>query len=228
VPIEAIMTPRTEVAWLDVKDSIADVRRKVMESGKSRFPVAQGSLDNVLGVVRAKDLLARALGALDKHPLDLRSSLQPSLFVPGTISTLDMLQRFKESTVHLALVIDEYGGLQGVVTMTDVVNKLLGGEFLTEGAPKPNAVRREDGSWLLDGMMTIDEIKETLAIKALPGEDEGDFQTLGGFMMRQIGRIPAPADHFEVDGLRFEVMDMDGRRVDKVLVMPETPPEKPE
>jgi putative hemolysin len=218
--VEAIMTPRVEVTWFDVDDSQETVRHKINQSGRSRFPVCQGSLDNVLGVVRAKDLLARTLAG---QPFDLRASLLNPLFVPGTVSALKMLELFKESTFHLALVIDEYGGLQGVLTIADVVEEIIGGELLSAESEQPRAVQRDDGSWLLDGLMAIDEVKEVLGLRELPGENEGDYQTLGGFIMAQFGRIPEAADHLELAGLRFEVVDMDGHRVDKVLVMPAPP-----
>jgi putative hemolysin len=227
--VEAILRPRTEVTWLDIEDSREDIERKIRESGRSRFPVAQGGLDNVLGIVQARDLLTRLLS---HEPLDLNACLQPPLFVPGTITVLKLLSSFRESNTQLALVLDEYGGLQGMVTITDVIEEMVGGS-LGEGETEPRAVRRDDGSWLLDGLMPIQEVKDTLSIRdALPGEDDGDYKTLGGFMMNQIGHIPISSDHIEALGWRFEVIDMDGHRVDKVLVAPQQtdplPPQPPD
>ena len=215
VNVETLMTPRRDVVWLDVDDFLEEVRRKVNQSGRSRFPVAHGHLENVLGVVRAKDLLARSLAG---EPFDLRRAMQPAVFVPASMSALDMLQRFKETGMHIVLVIDEFGGMQGVVTMSDILDEIIGGEYLTSETPEPHAVQREDGSWLLDGLTPIDEVKDTLNLRELPGEEDGDFTTLGGFMMHQIERIPTSADQVKVGSLCFEVVDMDGHRVDKVLV----------
>lgn len=220
--VEAILTPRTEVTWLDVSDTPDEIRHKLKESGRSRFPVAQDSLDNVLGIVQTKDLLNRLLSG---EPFDLRVAVQRPLFVPGSVSALKLLQAFKGANMEMALVLDEYGGLQGLVTITDVLEKIVGGGYLVEETAEPRAIRRADGSWLLDGLMPISEVKDVLALReALPGEDEGDYQTLGGFVMSQIGRIPISSDNFEAVGMRFEVVDMDGHRVDKVLVSPLPPP----
>lgn len=220
VSLEALMTPRRDVVWLDVADSPEEVRRKVNTSGRSRFPVAHGNLENVLGVVQAKDLLARTLAG---EPFDLRQAMQPAMFVPGSLSALDMLQRFKAMGVRMALVIDEFGGLQGVITMSDIMDEIIGGEFLTSETPEPHAVQREDGSWLLDGLMSVDEVKEVLNLRELPGEEDGDFSTLGGFMMHQFGRIPSTSDRVDIGSLCFEIVDMDGHRVDKVMVRLITP-----
>lgn len=223
LPVEAIMTPRTDVAWLDVSDSPDVIRHKINASGRSRFPVARGDLDNVLGVVRAKDLLARSLTG---KPLDLRASMHTPLFVPATVSALRMFHHFKQSSMDMALVIDEFGGMQGVVTMADVLDEIVGGEFLPSEAPQPRVTRREDGTWLIDGLMAVDEVKATLGIRDLPGEASGDYATLGGLIMSAIGRIPEPGDHVDIARMRFEVVDMDGHRVDKVLVTP-LPPAEP-
>lgn len=220
VNLEAVMTPRRDVVWLDADDPPEEVRRKVNASGRSRFPLAHGNLENVLGVVHAKDLLARSLAG---EPFNLRQAMQPAMFVPSSLSALDMLQRFKTMGVRLALVIDEFGGLQGIVTMSDIMDEIIGGEFLTSETPEPHAVQREDGSWLLDGLMSIDEVKDVLNLRELPGEEDGDFTTLGGFMMHQFGRIPSASDQVNVGSLCFEVVDMDGHRVDKVLVRLVTP-----
>ncbi|MBO9308762.1 MAG: HlyC/CorC family transporter, partial [Chloroflexi bacterium] len=222
VRVGALMTPRTEVTWFEVNEPIESVREKLLKSGKSRFPVARGSLDNVIGVVRAKDLLARALAG---EPLDLTACLQPPLFVPETLTALEMLNRFRDANTHIALIIDEYGGLRGVVTIADVLAEIVGGKYFEEEAAEPEAVQREDGSWLVDGMMTIDEFAELFPTLRLPAESEREYQTLGGYLMSQFGRIPQIGDLHEADGLRFEVVDMDGYRVDRVLVSPLPPSE---
>jgi putative hemolysin len=213
--VRSLMTPRREVAWLEINDSPETIRRKLKESERSRYPVCQGNLDNVLGTVRAKDLLAEMLAG---RPLDLQSALRRTLFVPEMMPALRALERFKQAGNHIAIVIDEHGGTQGLVTHHDILEAIAGEiKPVTEADDLP-AVRREDGSWLLDGALPVHEFKEILGLRKLPGEDHGEYHTLGGFIMFTLGRIPAVSDHFEFGGMRFEVMDMDSRRVDKVLV----------
>jgi putative hemolysin len=214
--VSTIMTPRTEIVWLDLEDSPEETRRKITESAHTQFPVGQGSLDNILGVVQAKGLLSRCLA---RQPHDLKAVLQRALLVPETKPVLQVIELFRESRMHIALVIDEYGGLQGMVTINDILEGIVG-DLPAVGEAPPGAVQREDGSWLLDGLMPVDEFKEILQIDELPGEDRGYYHTLGGFVMTRLGHIPSAADHFEWAKFRFEVVDMDGRRVDKVLVAP--------
>lgn len=213
----SLMTPRPDIAWLDIDDPPEEIRRKLITSPYSRFPVCQGSLDNVLGEVEARDLLARSLCG---EPFDLRDMLRKPLYVPETMPALKVLEAFKKSGTQMALVIDEYGSIQGLVTLKDILEAIVGDIPSAEELAEPQAVRREDGSWLLDGMLPIEEFKELLGIEELPGEDQGLYQTVAGFVITQLGRIPVAADHFEWGNLRFEVMDMDGNRVDKVLVTP--------
>ena len=217
------MTPRTEIVWLDVDASPEEIRRTVTESVHSRFLVAQESLDNVLGVVHAKDLLARAFVG---QPIDLMALAQQPLYVPESMRALHVLELFKQSGTHIALVVDEYGGIQGLVTPSDILEAIVGDIPSAEELREPQAVQREDGSWLLDGMLSVDEFKELFQLRALPGEEQGVYQTLAGFVIMHLGRIPSAADHFEWGGLRFEVVDMDGNRVDKVLVMPVAAPDR--
>jgi putative hemolysin len=211
--VDALMTPRTEIVWLDLGDTSDEIQHKFTSSGYSRFPVCQGNLDNVLGVVQIVDLLARRL---EGQPVDLSALLQAPQFVPETASASGVLELFKESGVSLALVIDEYGGIQGLVTVDDIVKEIVGDIELD----RPKIIQREDGSWLIDGMLPVDEFKELFEISKLPGERRDRYQTVGGFVMSYLGRIPSSADHFETGGLYIEVIDMDGKRVDKVLVMP--------
>ncbi len=217
--VSALMRPWTEIVWLDVNDSAEEIRRTMTDSSYSRFPVCDGGLDHVLGVVQAKELLVRSLAG---QPLDLKAALKKPLFVPESMPASKLLELFKGSGTHLALVIDEYGGLAGLVTINDIVEEIVGDIELGE----PEAVQRQDGSWLLDGMLLVDDFKELFNISKL--SDEGEYQTLGGFVMMQMGRIPSAGDRFEWDRFRFEVMDMDGNRVDKVLVQvkPEEPPDQ--
>lgn len=210
-----VMTPRTQIAWLDLQSTTDQIRQKIISSGHSCFPVADGSLDEVSGVVSAKDILAHLLAGA---PLDLRASMQQPLFVPRTLSVLEVLDSFKKSGKHIALVVDEYGGIEGLLTHHDILEAIAGDIPLGSAAAEPKAVKRHDGSWLLDGMLSVDEFKEIFRLASLPGEKRDAYQTLGGFVFTQMGRIPSVSDAFEWQGLRFEVVDMDGKRIDKVLV----------
>ena len=205
--VNALMTPRNEIVWLDVNDSALEIRRKVQESPFSRFPVAEDSLDGMLGVVKAKDLLLADL----KDGKDLRQIARPPIHIPETAFGSRALEMFRESKRELMLVVDEFGVVQGLITLADILEEIVGA---FEGGPQ--ATQRQDGSWLLDGMLPNDEFKEIFNLRHLPDEEE--FETLGGFVMMQLGRIPQAADQFEWNGLVFEVMDMDGKRVDKVQV----------
>ncbi|MBE9128241.1 MULTISPECIES: hemolysin family protein [unclassified Coleofasciculus] len=215
--VSALMTPRPDIIWLDLDDTSEVNRNKIIGSSHTRFPVCQGSIDNVLGVVQVTTLLGRCLVG---HPLDLTACLKQPLFVPESTRALRVLELFKKSGPHLALVVDEYGVIQGLVTLNDLLEALVGDIPSVDDRDEVQAVQREDGSWLVDGMLSIDEFRRLFKIEELPGEQRGNYHTLGGFVITHLGRIPAAAEHFEWGGLRFEVMDMDGNRVDKVLVMP--------
>ena len=215
--VSAVMTPRTEIVWLDREASALEIRRTITESAHSRFLVADGSLDNVLGVVHSKDLLAHILG---EQVVNLEATLQQPLYVPESMRALKVLELFKQSGTHIALVIDEYGGIQGLVTPSDILEAIVGDLPEAGEQVEPLAVQREDGSWLVDGMLPVDEFKDLFDLGELPGEDQGIYQTLAGFVVMQLGRIPAATDYFVWEGLKIEVVDMDGNRVDKVLVTP--------
>ena len=216
-PVNALMTPRPDIVWLDLEDSAEENRNKMIDSGHSRFPVCQGGLDNVLGLMHVPDLLGRTLSG---QPLDLTVSLRQPVFVPESTRGLKVLELFKQTGIHMALVVDEYGVIQGLVTLNDIMVEIVGDVPSVDDLEEPQAVQRDDGSWLLDGMLPVDEFFEIFEIDELLGEHRGSYQTLGGFVITHLGRIPAAADHFEWQGMRFEVMDMDGNRVDKVLVIP--------
>ena len=207
--IYSLMTPRTDVVYLDIEDSIEEIRQKIAESEFSRFPVRQDSLDTILGIVKTRDLLVRSLSGGE---IKLKDLLKPAFFIPETMFASRALEIFKEKGTELLLVIDEFGGLQGLLTINDILEEIVG-QIETE---EPQATQRQDGSWLLDGMLGVDEFKEIFKIHALPHEDE--YETLSGFVMVSLGQVPQAADQFEWHGFRFEVIDMDGRRVDKVLV----------
>ena len=212
--ISAFMTPRTQIVCFDIEDSPEDIRRKVAGCQHSRFPVVKESLDNVLGIVRAKDLLNQVLSG---QTVDLRALLHPPLFVPESMTALKVLELFKQQRTHLALIADEYGGIHGMITHNDILEDITG-YVPTGGVAEPQAVQRDDGSWLVDGLLSIDELKELFELDKLPDEEHGHYQTVGGLVMAQIRSIPTAGQWFDCAGLRFEVMDMDGRRVDKVLV----------
>lgn len=217
-PINALMTPRPDIVWLDLDDSAEENRRKMLDSSHSRFPVCQGGLDNVLGVMHVTDLLARSLSA---QPLDLTVGLRQPVFVPESTRGLKILELFKQTGIHLSLVVDEYGVIQGLVTLNDIMVEIVGDVPSAGEQEEPQAVQREDGSWLLDGMLPVDEFFEIFEINELPTEHRGSYQTLGGFVITHLGKIPSATDNFDWEHLRFEVMDMDGNRVDKVLVTPQ-------
>ncbi len=214
--VYSLMTPRPDIVWLDIEDSIEDIRQKIAECNYSRFPVRQGSLDAIIGIVKARDLLVRSL---NNEPIQLRELLKPAFFVPETMLASRGLEILKEKGTDILLVIDEFGALQGLLTINDILEEIVGEMEMDE----PQATQRQDGSWLLDGMLEVDEFRELFDMPPLPHESE--YETLSGFIMMSLGRVPQPADHFEWHGLRFEVVDMDGRRVDKVLVT--TLPQRP-
>src|SRR5919106_4135470 len=211
----ALMTPRTQIVWLDLNDSAVEIRKKISESGHSRFPVCRGGLDDVVGVAQAKDLLASALAG---KTIDLGDLLQQPAFVPRSMGALEVLEHIKASGSHLVLVVDEYGGIEGLLTHHDILEAIAGEMPLGKTPVESKAVQRSDGSWLLDGMLTVDEFKEIFHLDSLPGEKRDAYQTLGGFLFTQMGRVPSVPDRFEWNDLCFEIVDMDGKRIDKVLV----------
>lgn len=206
--VSSLMTPRTEIVWLNLHDSREENRRKMVESGFSRFPVCDGDLDHVVGLIQAKDILARIF---TNEELDLKPIVIDPIYVPESMSASKVLELFRERSLHMAFVIGEHGGLEGLVTTQDILEAIVGEPEVQE------AVQRKDGSWLLDGMMTVDDVKDQLDVAELPGEYDR-FETLSGFVMAQLGDVPKEGDSFEWGNYRFEVVDMDGLRVDKVMV----------
>lgn len=213
--VTALMTPRPKMVWLNLDDPDEVNWRKILASGHSQFPVYQKHRDNVLGVVHIKALWAHAAFSL---PMSLKNLLTPMVTVPDKAFATTVLEQFKKTGKHVALVVDEFGSIQGLVTLIDVLEAIVGELPDQMRRAQPEAKRREDGSWLIDATLTAGEIKELLKLRELPGEDEADFQTLGGFVVTQLGRIPSAGDYFDWAGWRFEVVDMDRNRVDKVLV----------
>jgi putative hemolysin len=212
-PVRSIMTPRLELVWLDVDASPDDIARTVRESGHSRFVVGKGSLDDVLGVVHVRSLLDACLAG---RSLDLQAALRPMLVVPDTMPASRALEALRQARVSMALVVDEYGEVEGVVTAEDVLEALVGDMPERRLGEEPDIVRREDGSLLMEGMLPIDEVKLALGFESLP--EETTYQTLAGFILAQLGRVPEEGQSVVYGGWRFEVVDMDGRRIDKVLL----------
>ena len=223
--IDSIMTPRTEIEWIDLDEPFEVILEQVINSNHNRFPVAIGELDNVQGMLQGKDLLSKSLNGSQPS---ISSLLQPPLFVPDSTSALKALDLIKEAGAHAALVIDEFSGVLGMVTLYDVLKSIVGSIPTAGEEEEIQVVQREDGSWLFDGLLDIDDVKEILGIEILPEEDRVGFQTLGGFMMTMLDSIPEVGQHFDVNDMRFEVMDMDGKRVDKVLVIPLSTNDQPD
>ncbi len=220
--IGSMMIPRAEIVWLDEADPLDALLERMASSGRTRFPVCRGSLDDVRGVLATASLLQPL--ARGERP-EISQHLQAPVFVPETLSGMELLEHFKLAGTDIVFVVDEYGAVQGVITERDLLEAITG-EF---GAPTDEdawAIRRDDGSWLMDGLIPVPEMKDRLEIKDLPEEDRGRYNTLAGMIMLLLGRLPRTTDAVLWDGWRFEVVDLDGKRVDKVLVQKvETPGE---
>ncbi len=201
----SIMTPRHEVVWLDLSRPAEDLQRTIIESGMSRFPAAEGSLDQFVGIIEVKNLVASCLAG---KPVDLRSEVREVPVFPETTSALEILHQFQERKTEFGIVVDEYGGFEGIVTVSDLAMRVLG---LEENV---TLVAREDGSWLVDAMMNFDDFASAVHLRL----EHCEYDTVAGFVLAKLGRVPRVADHFQAGGFRFEIVDMDGRRVDKVLV----------
>lgn len=224
--ISSLMVPRPDIVWLDVADGIEANLRRVADSEHSRFPVCRNGPDEVLGFVHTKQLLAQSLRG---GPIDLAANLQEMLYVPETLTGMELLENFRSSNTQIALVIDEYGEVQGLITLHDLLEAITG-EFSTGDIEDSWAYQREDGSWLLDGLIPTPELKDRLALRTLPEEERERYQALSGMLMLMLGRMPQTGDTVVWENWRFEVVDMDGKRVDKVLAsqVPLTPPADPE
>lgn len=213
-PVRGIMTARGDVDWLNIHSTPDDLMKQIQDARHSAYPVCDGSLDHALGVIRAKDLLDQAYRG---QGIDLRAVMQEAAILPETASILSVLEKIKHTSIHMGFVVDEYGVLEGIVTELDILESIVGelpDDDETSIPAEPTVVRR-DGSLLMDGSTAIDEVKNQLHLQHLPGEET--YHTLGGVVLGKIGRIPRTGDVFEYDGWLFEVVDMDGRRVDKVL-----------
>jgi putative hemolysin len=213
--VRSIMTPRMDMKWLNIDDQPREQMKVIRSSGYSRFPVARGDMEEILGIVHAKDLLNASFDGLS---LSVGVVMRAPLVVPDTTPVLRLLDQFKRARQNIAVVVDEYGSVEGLVSITDIIESVTG-ELPGRGREmiaKP--LQRKDGSWLIDGMMPIDEVEALTGLKDMRGE--GDFQTIAGFMLDRLGHVPVIGDIFHWEGARFEVAGMDGRRIDKAVVTP--------
>ncbi|MBS3932782.1 MAG: HlyC/CorC family transporter [Truepera sp.] len=213
--VATLMRPRREVVWLDLEASLEALRETLARYPYSRLVVARGSLDQVAGVVHTRDLL---LTCLSGESVSLEAVIQKPLYILESLPVLKLLEQFKSTGMPFAVVVDEYGSVEGVITLNDLLEGLVGDLPMLDHQDVPMIVPREDGSWLLDGLLSTDELKDLIGTAALPQEEEHDFYTLGGFLVTNLGRIPTIGEVFLWGEWRFEVVDMDGTRVDQVLL----------
>jgi putative hemolysin len=222
-PISSLMIPRADIVYLDTRLPLEENLKRVTVSEHSRFPVCQGGLDDVLGILSAKYLLNQTLRG---EPPDLTAQLVPVVYVPESLSGMDLLEHFRASSTQMVLIIDEYGEINGLITLQDVLEAVTG-EFSPRNPEDAWAVQREDGSWFLDGLIPIPELTDRLGIRNIPEQDKGHYHTLGGLVMWLSGRLPQTGDVLTWEGWRLEVVDLDGKRIDKILATPIPRPEAP-
>lgn len=222
--VEEIMSPRSRIIWLNVDDSDEVNWRKIVASGHSYFPVYKASRDTVVGIVSIKSLWANLSLA---QTADIKSLVVEPVFVPPSMTGSKFLETLKRSRTHIALVSDEFGGMLGLVTLNDVFEHIVG-ELPSGDQPRRRneARKRSDGSWLVDAILGVDEFRQAVPIGELPGESDGAYETMGGFVIHHLGRIPSVGDSFEFGGFKFEVLDMERHRIDKILVIPIHKPEE--
>jgi len=211
--ITSLMVPKSDIIFLDIEEPLNENLQRIQESEHSRFPVCNGGFSEVLGIISAKVLLAKSLRG---ETPDFKTDLQPAVFVPESLTGMELLEHFKSSGVQMAFVIDEYGEIQGIITLQDLI-EAIAGEFKPDDNEDAWAIPRADGSWLLDGIIPVPELKDCLKLKELPEEDKGRYNTLSGMLMLLMGRIPSAGEIVDWDCWRFEVVDMDGKRIDKVI-----------
>ncbi|KAA0219081.1 MAG: HlyC/CorC family transporter [Lautropia sp.] len=211
--ISSLMVPRADVVWLDVDDPLPVNLAKVVDSAHSRFPVCRDGFGEILGFVHSKQLLAQSLRGT---PIDLTQGLQEIVYVPETLTGMELLENFRSSNTQIALVVDEYGEVQGLITLQDLMESITG-EFASADGSDSWAWQREDGSWLLDGLIPVPELKDHLGLRTLPEEERERYQALSGMLMLMLGRMPQTGDTVTWENWRFEIVDMDGNRVDKVM-----------
>lgn len=224
--LKSLMTPRVDVTFVDLDDPRADNLERIAASRYSRMPVCRGDRSNVVGFVHTRDLLAQAVRTGSLDAIDIEGATQEILYVPETVSAMGLLELFKKTNAELALIVDEYGDIQGMVTLTDVMSALVGDVTVIGEEHDPDAVQRDDGNWLVDGGMSLDRFRDLMGTSLVfPGEDGGAYHTLAGFVLYQLGYIPRPAEVVAWDEYRFEIVDMDGNRIDRLLVTQVPKPE---
>jgi putative hemolysin len=217
--LKALMTPRVDIEFVDLDEPPERNLDKIASQSYSRFPAYRHDQSQILGYVNARDLFEQAIRGGSLAAVDIAAAVKPMLYVPESISAMDLLELFKKNRAELALVVDEYGDIQGMVTLADVMSVLVGDVSLSGEAQPPDAVQRDDGSWLMDGGVSLDRFRELLGTASpFPDEEAGNYHTLAGFVLYQLGYIPKPSEHFDWDGFRFEVLDMDANRIDRLLV----------
>ena len=212
----ALMTPRTQMFWIDLEDSIEHNLRLIKENPETIIPVGRDSLDDFCGILHAKDLLD---ACLEKQPIELSPFIRQPLFVPRSMETFRVLEKFRETGVHAAVVLDEYGGVIGFLTLTDIMNEIIGTSFDADEIDAPQMIPRGKDAWYMDGLFSIDDFKEKFDIDVpLPDEDKAHFQTMGGFLTSYFGYIPKETEVCQWNDFTFEIVDMDRARIDKILV----------
>jgi putative hemolysin len=215
--VRELMTPRAKIIWINVQDSHETIWHRIVVSAHSTFPVFEGKRDNVLGLVTVKAIYANLAAGV---PVNVRDLTTPALIVPESLSTRALLDQFKATGKHVALVADEFGAIAGLVSLHDVMEAIVGELPSPSDRLKPKAVRRDDGSWLVDGMLEVAEFERTVTDFPLPPAGERDYQTFAGFIVKHLGRVPAEGESFRHQRYAVEVIDLDGHRVDKVLLLP--------
>ena len=215
--VDMLMTPKNDIIWIDLEDDVEESKKKIIASERSMFPVAKGDLDNVLGVVQTKDILS---AIFKKEKFDIKKHLKKPLMVPENLPSLNILKLFKENLqyVHMALVVDEYGSIEGLITLNDILEGIIGDIPGIDEMDEPTAIERKDGSWLIDSGFQIDRFKELFEIEELGNGKEGDYTTLAGFILSYLNRIPDTGEEFSWENFDFEIVDKDGHHIDKILV----------
>jgi putative hemolysin len=219
--VDAIMTPGTQIKWLDLEEDPQAMLTRAVEGGRTRYPVCRGKLDNVVGAVRVRDLFAQVLNNGGESGIDLEQIMFKPVFIVESMPAIDVLELFREYQTHLAIVLDEFGAVEGMVTLQDFLEEIVGDLPAYMEEAEPGAIEREDGTWLVDGLMPISDFISRFGLPEQPADEIGDYHTLAGFVMTRIGHLPSPSEKFTWGDYLFEVIDMDLNRVDKVLMIPQ-------
>lgn len=213
--VQSIMTSRQEIVWLDIDTPFSSQKDKLAQHPHANYPVCQQTIDNTVGIIRSEDILTQFI---EDQTTDHKKDLHKPLFVPENMDCLKVLELFKKSGIHIALVIDEYGNIQGLISITDVLEAIVGDIPTVDEIIEKEIIKRENGTFLIDGLIPIDEFKEYFHLKRLPNQEAGTFNTLGGFIMHQLQKIPASGESITIDNFKLEIVDMDGNRIDKILL----------